>query len=145
MGRSQAEAELVATKLAYGENDVLRLTSADRANYVQVVDLLNSFNRPLNLAVAEYVEALKLLPTGTSLKEAVTDFRRRHLDEGGGEVSVLEKRAPVAEAQIGGEEGRLFLVPPVHQGEEEPHLNRFDLNGADFVNEQAVPESRREP
>ena len=75
---AKREAELVATKLANGENDVLRLTSADRANYVQAVDLLNSFNRPLNLAVAEYVEALNLLPTGTSLKEAVTDFRRRH-------------------------------------------------------------------
>ena len=75
---AKREAELVATKLANGENEALRLTPTDRAIYVQAVDLLKSFNRPLNLALAEYVEALKLLPTGTSLKEAVTDFRHRH-------------------------------------------------------------------
>ncbi|MBM3841533.1 MAG: hypothetical protein FJ398_27040 [Verrucomicrobia bacterium] len=74
---ARREAELVATKLANGENEVLRLTPADRAIYVQALDLLRPFNRPLNLAVAEYVEALGLIPTGATLKEAVADFARR--------------------------------------------------------------------
>jgi hypothetical protein len=75
---AKREAELVATKLANGEHEVLKLTAADRASYVQALDLLKPFCRPLNLAVAEYTEALALLPPGTTLKEAVADFSRRH-------------------------------------------------------------------
>lgn len=74
---AKREAELVATKLANGENEVLRLTPADRAIYVQSLDLLEPFKRPVNLAVAEFVEALSLLPKGATLKEAVTDYARR--------------------------------------------------------------------
>jgi integrase len=77
--KATREAEFVATKLANGENEVLRLKPVDRANYLQAQDILKPFNRPLNLAVAEYAEALALLPVGTTLKEAVVDFRRRHL------------------------------------------------------------------
>jgi len=53
-------------------------------------------------------------------------------------MRVLEKRAPLAKAQIGSDEGGLFLVPPLHEGKENPHLNGFDLDIANFVNEQAV-------
>ncbi len=76
---AKQEAELAATKLANGEGQVLRLTSLDRANYLQAVEALRSFGRQLNLAVAEYVEAIKLLPPNVSLREVVTDFVRRTL------------------------------------------------------------------
>src|SRR5208337_2607255 len=66
---AKREAELAATKLASGEGQVLRLTSLDRAHYLQALDTLRPFNRQLNLAVAEYVEAIKLLPPNTSLRE----------------------------------------------------------------------------
>ena len=56
------------------------------------------------------------------------------IDQSGGEMRVLEKRAPVAKAQIGSEEGGLFLVPPLQEGEENPHLNGFHLDIANFVN-----------
>lgn len=72
------EAEVVATRLANGENEVLKLTSADRSVYLQALNLLRPVDRPLNLAVAEYVESVRLLPPGVSLKEAVSDFVHRH-------------------------------------------------------------------
>jgi integrase len=75
---AKREAELAATKLANGEGQVLRLTSMDRANYLQALDTLRPLGRELNLAVAEYVESIKLLPANTSLREAVTDFARRN-------------------------------------------------------------------
>jgi integrase len=74
---AKREAELTATKLANGESQVLRLTSLDRANYLQAIESLRPLGRQLNLAVAEYVEAVKLLPPNTSLREAVADFARR--------------------------------------------------------------------
>jgi len=55
------------------------------------------------------------------------------IDERGGQVSVLEEGAPVTEAQIGGDEGGLFLVPLLHQSEEKSDLDRFDLYISNFV------------
>jgi integrase len=75
---AKQEAELAATKLANGEGQVLRLTSLDRASYLQALDTLRPLGRQLNLAVAEYAEVMKLLPPGTSLREVVADFVRRH-------------------------------------------------------------------
>lgn len=75
---AKREADLAAIKLANGENQVLRLTSLDRAQYLQAVESLRPLGRPLNLAVSEYAEAIKLLPPGTSLLEAVADFAKRH-------------------------------------------------------------------
>ena len=66
LGEAKREGELVATKLANGENDVLRLTSTDRAIYVQAVAHLRSLDVPLNVAVLEYASAVKSLPEGTT-------------------------------------------------------------------------------
>jgi hypothetical protein len=60
------------------------------------------------------------------------------VNESGRQVSVLQKGTPVGEAQIGSDQRWLFAMPFVHQREEKPHLNRFDLYLADFVNQQAV-------
>lgn len=76
--KAKQEAELAATKLANGEGQVLRLTSLDRAHYLQALDTLRPLGRALNLAVAEYAEVVKLLPPGFSLREAVADFARRN-------------------------------------------------------------------
>jgi integrase len=78
MGEAKREAELVATKLANGENEVLRLTSTDRAVYVQAVAHLRPLDVPLNVAVLEYVSAVKSLPEGATLKEAVDFFKKRN-------------------------------------------------------------------
>ena len=55
------------------------------------------------------------------------------VNEGGCQVSVLQKGTPVAEAQIGSDQRRFFTMAFVHQGEEKTHLNRFDFYVADFV------------
>lgn len=68
----------MAAKLAHGENEVLRLTTADRLVYIQAQEDLRSLNRPLNVAVSEYVNAVKRLPPGVNLSEAVDFFVRRN-------------------------------------------------------------------
>jgi len=60
------------------------------------------------------------------------------VDEGGGEVIVLEEGTPFTEPQVGGQEGWFFLVPLLHEGEEEPDLNGFNLDVADFIDLQYV-------
>jgi hypothetical protein len=59
---------------------------------------------------------------------------REPIDEGGREKIVFKKGAPFGKAQVGSDEGGLFLVPLMHQGKEEADLNRLDLNIAYFVN-----------
>jgi hypothetical protein len=76
--KATAEGELVATKLANGENEVLRLTSTDRAVYIESCQELRPFNLPLNTAVKDYVAAIRRLPPGTSLREAIDYFLRRN-------------------------------------------------------------------
>ena len=44
------------------------------------------------------------------------------IDQGRDQMRVLKKGVPVAKTQIGGEEGGLFLVAPVHEGEEQPEV-----------------------
>lgn len=77
LDEAKQEADLAVSKLVTGEGQVLRLTSVDRANYIQAMDSLRPLGRHLNIAVAEYVDAVKLLPQGASLREAVADFARR--------------------------------------------------------------------
>lgn len=74
---AKAEAELAAVKLASGEGQVLRLTSLDRADYVRAVEMLRPFSRSLSDAVSEYVEVLKMLPAGVTLRHAISDYSQR--------------------------------------------------------------------
>ena len=60
------------------------------------------------------------------------------VDEGGGQVVVFEEGTPFGKAQVGGDEGGLFLVALVHEGEEESHLHRFDLDVANLIDEQDI-------
>ena len=78
LAEAKREADLAVAKLANGEGQVLRLTSTDRAHYIQALDTLRPTGRQLNIAVAEYVDAISTLPPGVSLKEAVNDYTRRN-------------------------------------------------------------------
>jgi hypothetical protein len=57
------------------------------------------------------------------------------IDEGGGQVVVFEKGTPFGKAQVGGDEGGLFLVPLLQEGKEQPDLGGFDLNVAHRVDQ----------
>ena len=74
------EAELVATKLANGEIEILKLKGTDRADYVHAMRHMREWNPSthLNIAVTDYVAAMKRLPVSTSLKEAVDFYLKRH-------------------------------------------------------------------
>lgn len=75
---AKREAEIVAVKLANGENEILKLTSTDRAIYIEAVELLRPLNVGLNTAVKEYVRAAQQLPQGATLREAVDFYIRRN-------------------------------------------------------------------
>lgn len=77
LGTAKAEAQSAAIKIANAEQEALKLTGADRAIYVQCLGAARTVGKPLNLIVAEYTEAVALLPAGTSLKDAVREFARR--------------------------------------------------------------------
>lgn len=105
-------------KLANGENQVLQLTSTDRTIYLDAVSRLKPFALPLNLAVQEYTSAIKQLPDGTTLKEAVDFFRRRN-------PATLQKRTvrEVADEMLAAK--RAANLSQVHLKDLECRLNRF--------------------
>lgn len=115
---AKREAALHATKLANGENEVLRLTSTDRSIYVQSLEQLRPLNVPLNVAVLEYTSAVKSLPDGATLKEAVDFFRRRN-------PASVQKRTvrQVADEMLAAK--RAANLSPVHLKDLECRLNRF--------------------
>lgn len=77
MELAKTEADLVVTKMANGETDALKLTSLDRAAYVEAINLLEPHNIRLNTAVADYVDGIKRLPSGTTLRDAISFFLQR--------------------------------------------------------------------
>jgi len=118
LAEARREADFTATKLASGENEALRLTSADRAIYMQAIGQLRPLNVPLNLAVLEYVSALKHLPAGATIKEAVDFFRRRN-------PAALEKRTvrQVVDEMLAAK--RAAKLSEVHLKDLHSRLNRF--------------------
>jgi len=102
------EAELIATKLANGENEVLKLTPKDRAIYVQAVEEVRPFNIPLNLAAVEYADSRKRLPAGVSLREVV-DFYLRRNPAGMPQKTVLEVAKELLTAKMKAKRSEVHL------------------------------------
>lgn len=75
---AKLEAELVATKMTNDEQEALRLSPADRANYVQACGFLKPTNVPLNVAASEYADAAKRLPPGVLMRDAVNFYLKRN-------------------------------------------------------------------
>jgi integrase len=73
------EATRIATAIANGEADVLRLTNTDRSTYLHALDALRPLNVPLHVAIGEYVEAKR--HAGASLITAAREYGRRHQTE----------------------------------------------------------------
>jgi len=78
LDEAKREAEIAAVKLANGEGEILKLTSTDRAIYIEAVELLRPLNLALNTAAKEYVRAVQQLPQGVTLREAVDFYVRRN-------------------------------------------------------------------
>jgi hypothetical protein len=89
--KARREADFAAIKLSNGEAEILKLSGTDRADYVDAMRHLRTWNEHahLNLAVTDYVAAVKRLPENTSLKEVV-DFYLKHHPVGLPQKSVQE-------------------------------------------------------
>lgn len=74
---AKREGELIATKLRRGELDVLTLTSQDRNAYALALRTLKPTGISLDVAVARYVNAHKLLES-VPLADAVDFYLKRH-------------------------------------------------------------------
>jgi hypothetical protein len=80
LAKAEREARFILTKLANGESEVLKLTGLDRSAYVHAMQKLREC-RPdadLNIAVTDYVAAVKRLPNTTTLQECVNFYLSRH-------------------------------------------------------------------
>jgi integrase len=73
------EAMRIATAIANGEADVLKLTNADRTTYLHAIEALRPLNIPLHLAVGEYIEAKR--HAGAGLIAAAKQYARRYQTE----------------------------------------------------------------
>jgi integrase len=71
------EATRIATAVANGEGDVLKLRSGDRATYLHAIGALRPLKMPLHVAIGEYVEARRHAG-GASLIAAAKEYAQRH-------------------------------------------------------------------
>ena len=78
--KARREAELIAIKLGNGEAEALKLTGGDRADYVRAMQKLREWKPDvdLNLAITDYVSAVRRLPEHVSLNEALEFYLKRH-------------------------------------------------------------------
>ena len=78
--KARDEARRAATKIANGEIEALKLKSHDRSDYVRAMQKLQAWkpDAELNVAVSDYLAAIKRLPQAASLKEAVDFYIKRH-------------------------------------------------------------------
>lgn len=118
LAEAKKEAIIAAKNLARGDLQALKLTSADREVYMQAIKNLRPFSLPLNVAVAEYVAAKKLLSPGATLKEAIEFFNKRSP----GNIETRTARQ-VADEMLAAK--RVAKLSAVHLRDLESRLNRF--------------------
>ncbi len=105
-------------QIANGSQILLTLTNEDRLTYLRSLEALSPVNVKLDAAELGYVASVRNLPKGTTLKDAVDFYRRRHAAE-------LETRTvrQVADDMISAK--RLAKLSDVHIEDLEYRLGRF--------------------
>ena len=78
LDEARLEANLVLTKLAQGEPDVLALTSTDRLIYLRACEALATINVPLDVAISEYVHARNILKGVGTITEAAHHYVKQY-------------------------------------------------------------------
>ena len=78
LDEAKLEANLVLTKLAQGEPDVLALTSTDRLIYLRACEALATINVPLDVAISEYVHARNILKGVGTITEAAHHYVKQY-------------------------------------------------------------------
>ncbi|HEV2330459.1 MAG TPA: site-specific integrase [Verrucomicrobiae bacterium] len=102
-------------EISRGNHLSLTLANDDRLAYLRATEALAPTGVKLDAAIADYLHAVKTLPSGTTLKEAVEFFRRRNPDslekrtvrQVADEFLVAKRAAKVTDHHITNLEGRL--------------------------------------
>jgi integrase len=105
-------------QIANGNQAQLTLTNDDRLKYLRALDYLNGTGIDLDVAARDYAAAVKELPSGATLKDAVEFYRRRN-------AAALETRTvrQVADEMIAAK--RSAKLSDVHIDDLEYRLGRF--------------------
>lgn len=77
--QAKLEAQAVANRLATGELQALTLSDEDKAVYTLALEALEPIGKRLDVAAAEYADALRQLAPKATLLEAVQFFNRHHV------------------------------------------------------------------
>jgi integrase len=113
---ARREAERIADRLEQGHRDSLKLTNADAELFVLAKREADKSGVPLLEAIRQFAAAMKSLPEGSSLVEAVKDYARRH------PTNVASKLLPDVVDE--------FIAAKTQDGASEAYLRtlRFHLN-----------------
>lgn len=65
-------------------------------------------------------------------------FMQESVEQGCGEVFVVQESVPLAKAEVGGEQGAALVMTVLNQGKEVADLLGLGFDVADFINEQDV-------
>jgi len=78
--KAESEAGRVLNRLANLDGEALKLKGSDRLAYVDAMRILREWqpDAKLALVVNDYVAAMKLLPPGSTLQQAVADYAKGH-------------------------------------------------------------------
>ena len=118
IGEAKTVARDACIKIANGEQSSLELKDADRMAYVRAVEAVSPTGVHIDTACREYAAAIKDLPDGATLKDAVDFFRRRN-------GVMLEKRTVQQVVDEMLVVKRAASLSAVHLDDLEGRLNRF--------------------
>lgn len=112
---AQFEAQQIATAIANGEADVLKLKSTDRASYLHAIAELQPLGIPLHVAISEYITAKR---HAAGLISAAKEYAHRH-----GSVAVRKLVAEVVQELLDAKQQDGMSVR--YRQSLRSHLNRF--------------------
>ena len=79
---AKREARVALARIASGKATVTAMGNTDRESFAESKRLLRALDgKPVHLAVAEFVEAARLLPEGATLVQAAREYASRHRDQ----------------------------------------------------------------
>lgn len=129
---AEAAALAACRKISRGEQVSLALVNGDRLEYMRANEVLAPLGLKLDVAVCDYAAAVRLLPPGATLKEAVDFFRtknpaaveKRTVNQVANEMLIVKRTAKLSEVHLKDLECRLGRIGLDFQ------MNIADLSGA---------------
>jgi len=115
---AKAVAREACIKIGNGNHTALELTDRDRFVYLRANEALAVLGVPLDVAASEYAAAVKSLPAGATLKEAIDFFCTRHpatmekrtVSQVADEMLAVKQAAKLSDAHLKDLESRLKRI-----------------------------------